>query len=165
MLKQTTAVPIDQSKITLKSFFISVDVERTTSSSNMADHIRELLQEYHGQDERKFLKCTTNIVSRIHLIDLCFAFLFIDKTSPTSPNSGAVGGMASMSTSENEEKYEQGVPIHGDLMFHNFVVTLQDNPGQIIRYVIVLKHQDPFNIYLIASGYPMATSLICICFH
>lgn len=55
LLKQTTAVPIDQTKITLKSFFISVDVERSTSVNHMADHIRELLQEYHGQDERMFL--------------------------------------------------------------------------------------------------------------
>lgn len=62
LLKQTTAVPIDQSKITLRSFFISVDEERTTSANTMADHIRELLQDYHGQDERKFSKTNLNEV-------------------------------------------------------------------------------------------------------
>lgn len=62
-------------------------------------------------------------------------FSCADKTSPTSPNNGAVGGISSMSGKENnDEKYEKGVPIHGDMMFHNFVVTLQNNPGQIIRY-------------------------------
>lgn len=56
LLKQTTALPVDQTKITLKSFFLSVDVERTASANYMADHIRELLQEYHGKDERKCLR-------------------------------------------------------------------------------------------------------------
>lgn len=34
---------------------------------------------------------------------------------------------------ESEEKYEKGIPKHGDLMFHNFLVTIQENAGQIIR--------------------------------
>lgn len=32
------------------------------------------------------------------------------------------------------EKYEKGVPMHGDEMFHNFVSQIQKNPGQILRY-------------------------------
>lgn len=73
---------------------------------------------------------SVNIVAPYNFV---FLFCFTEKTSPTSPNSGAVGGISSISSSENEEKYEKGIPIHGDLMFHNFLVTLQDNPGQIIR--------------------------------
>lgn len=53
-------------------------------------------------------------------------------TSPSSPgasgaSAGAVGG------GDSEEKYEKGIPIHGDVMFHNFVTTIQENPGQILR--------------------------------
>lgn len=32
------------------------------------------------------------------------------------------------------EKYERGVPAHGDAMFHNFVTRVQQNPGQVLRY-------------------------------
>lgn len=57
LLKQTTAVPVDQSKINLRSFFISVDLEPMSGlASAMGDHIRELLQEYHGQDERESIR-------------------------------------------------------------------------------------------------------------
>lgn len=53
LLKQTTAVPIDQSKIALRSFFIAVDEERLQSSNSFADHVRELMEKYQGQDESK----------------------------------------------------------------------------------------------------------------
>lgn len=53
-------------------------------------------------------------------------------TSPGSP--GAVGELAAGGgVAEAEEKYENGVPMHGDVMFHNFVSTIQENPGQILR--------------------------------
>lgn len=32
------------------------------------------------------------------------------------------------------EKYEKGVPRHGDEMFHNFVCRIQRNHGQLLRY-------------------------------
>ncbi|KAG4067032.1 hypothetical protein HA402_000023 [Bradysia odoriphaga] len=104
LLKQTTAVPIDQSKIALRSFFVAVDEERFQSSNSHADHVRELMDRYQGQDEKL-------------------------KTSPSSPVNVASGG-----GDESEEKYEKGIPKHGDLMFHNFLVTIQENAGQIIRY-------------------------------
>jgi len=31
------------------------------------------------------------------------------------------------------EKYEKGIPKHGDEMFHNFVCKIQRNPGQLLR--------------------------------
>lgn len=31
------------------------------------------------------------------------------------------------------EKYEKGIPKHGDEMFHNFVCRIQRNPGQLLR--------------------------------
>lgn len=54
LLKQTTAVPIDQSKITLRSFFVAVDEERFQTTNSHADHVRELMDRYQGQDESKF---------------------------------------------------------------------------------------------------------------
>lgn len=58
--------------------------------------------------------------------DLFFVEL---KTSPSSPGNVACGGGGD----ECDEKYEKGIPKHGDIMFHNFVVTIQENAGQIIR--------------------------------
>lgn len=55
LLKQTTAVPIDQSKIALRSFFIAVDEERFQSSNTYADHVRDLMERYQGQDESKLV--------------------------------------------------------------------------------------------------------------
>lgn len=51
------------------------------------------------------------------------------KTSPSSPGNVASGGAGD----ESDEKYEKGIPKHGDIMFHNFLVTIQENSGQIIR--------------------------------
>lgn len=53
LLKQTTAVPNDAAKLTLKSFFIAVDEERVQISTIANDHVRELLQEYQNKDESK----------------------------------------------------------------------------------------------------------------
>ncbi|KAG7197484.1 hypothetical protein KM043_013332 [Ampulex compressa] len=38
------------------------------------------------------------------------------------------------STEIDSEKYEKGIPKHGDEMFHNFLCRIQKNPGQILRY-------------------------------
>lgn len=95
---------------TLKSYFMSVDVEQKCDNdcydqyegSLSADHIRELYQEYKKQDEAAL--------------------------SPSSAASaGAVGGV------EDQESYERALPAHGDLIFYEFVSTIQQNPGQILR--------------------------------
>lgn len=41
---------------------------------------------------------------------------------------GAAGGF------DDQEGYERGVPLHGDMQFHHFVQRIQENPGQIVRY-------------------------------
>lgn len=43
---------------------------------------------------------------------------------------GCVGG--------DVEKYEQSIPAHGDLLFHQFLQRIQQTPGQILRYVSFL---------------------------
>lgn len=58
LLKQTTAVPSDPGKITLRGFFVAVEREERTAGSDgaagdMSDHIRELLQEYQSKDDSK----------------------------------------------------------------------------------------------------------------
>ena len=69
------------------------------------DHIRELYQEYKRQDE-----------------------------AVLSPSSAASGGAAgAVGGAEDQEVYERALPAHGDVIFYEFVSTLQQNPGQILR--------------------------------
>lgn len=106
LLTQPHIIPRDVKNLTLKSFYISVDDEQSAIPL-VSDHVRELLQEYQKHEEVR--------------------------TSPDSPvGHGAVGG-ANVAHVE-QELYEKGVPMHGDIMFHNFMSRIQENPGQIIRY-------------------------------
>ncbi|XP_055603152.1 programmed cell death protein 2-like [Uranotaenia lowii] len=107
LLKQPQTIPRDVVDLTLRSFYINVDEEYSTSPI-VTDHVRELMQEYQKHEEA------------------C-------KTSPDSPmGHGAVGGSKPMPM--DQESYEKAVPMHGDLMFHYFMTKLQENPGQILRY-------------------------------
>lgn len=59
MLKQTKAIPQDIHNIILKGYFITVDEEKRVSiESNSAlinnDHIRDLMQKYHGEEESEY---------------------------------------------------------------------------------------------------------------
>lgn len=105
LLKQTSGLPSNLNNLTLKSFFISVSEEKSISQNylGLADHVRELIQEYQVHDEH------------------C-------RSSPDSPVASAVVGDG------EQEAYEKSVPAHGDLIFHNFMTTIQNNPGQIVRY-------------------------------
>ncbi|KAI9581311.1 programmed cell death protein 2-like [Glossina fuscipes] len=104
------------SEVTLKPFFLAVELEVHSQSKEYenydgclsAEHIRDLYQEYKKQDE-----------------------------SAHSPNNGQqsdndCGGV--VRTPEDQESYEKVLPAHGDVMFHNFLSILQQNPGQILRY-------------------------------
>lgn len=111
LLKQTSAIPYDMTNSTLKSFFISVDEEKLPSG--IGDHVRELLQDYQNMDE--------NV-----------------KISPDSPgvaSGGEIVGVGSGSGVGEQEQYEKEIPAHGDVIFHNFLVKIQGNPGQILRQV------------------------------
>lgn len=56
------------------------------------------------------------------------------RTSPSSPgNKDKAPGNVAIAGNDGDEQYEKGIPIHGDVMFHNFLVVLQENPGQILR--------------------------------
>ncbi|XP_055325136.1 programmed cell death protein 2-like [Sitodiplosis mosellana] len=112
MLKQTKAIPHDINNLILKSHFIAVDEEKKSSidpnSTLTNDHILELLHKYQGEEEKQ-------------------------KANPSSPCNLVTGGIVSMK-SDNDEKYEKTMPVHGDLMFHNYLERIQENPGQILRY-------------------------------
>lgn len=111
LLKHTSTLgPLSQVKdLTLKSIFISVDVEAIGKQEVYEnyggllsmDHIRELYQEYKLRDENP-------------------------ARSPVDAASGGIGG-------DEQEAYEKALPAHGDLVFHNFITTIQQNPGQILR--------------------------------
>lgn len=92
----------------IQSFFISVDEEHVSGKEIIPEHVRELMLEYEMRDETP-------------------------RTSPNDdPNlAAACIGVANM---DDSEQYERGIPLHGDLIFHNFVTRIQENPGQIIRY-------------------------------
>lgn len=81
---------------------------------------------YIAVDEEKYAE---DLVSE-HIRELLREYEGRDdskKTSPEEPG-GAVGGF------DENEGYERGVPLHGDLMFHHFLQRVQQNPGHIIRY-------------------------------
>uniref|UniRef100_A0A2M4AV22 Putative programmed cell death protein n=1 Tax=Anopheles triannulatus TaxID=58253 RepID=A0A2M4AV22_9DIPT len=107
LLKQPQIVPRDIEDVTLQPLYISVDEERS-SAPIVSDHVRRLLDEYQRYEEVA--------------------------TSPDSPaESGSASGGKTLGTQE-QELYEKGVPMHGDLMFHSFMTKLQENPGQVLRY-------------------------------
>ncbi|XP_068156805.1 programmed cell death protein 2-like [Drosophila tropicalis] len=109
--------PLSQVKdITLKSSYISVEVESNAKVEEYEhydgdlsmDHIRDLYQEYKMRDE-----------------------------DPAHSPLGATSSGSTVATAEScdeHESYEKALPAHGDVVFHNFITTLQQNPGQILRY-------------------------------
>lgn len=50
----------------------------------------------------------------------------VNKT-PDSPNGKDLGAPVDF------EGYEKSAPAHGDLLFHSFLMKIQENPGQILR--------------------------------
>lgn len=72
----------------------------------------------------------------VFILCVRLVFLYTElSTSPSSPvaSSGCGDAGGGGGGVESEEKYEKGIPMHGDVMFHNFVSTIQENPGQILR--------------------------------
>lgn len=151
MLKQTTAVPSGSGDLVLKSYFVAVDEERKAPTSAMTnDHIRELVNDYQRKEESEYsIVCviaygvTYCERLRCQLCDsfnhnLVFYYRFFRsmisevEKSPSSPGNLAAGGANPMH-GESDEKYEKAVPIHGDVMFHNYLEQIQKNPGQVIR--------------------------------
>lgn len=66
-----------------------------------------------------------------HVRDLISEY---QQSNPESiPNSPVNSGPAK-DTETTLEKYEKGIPVHGDEMFHDFMSRLQMNPGQLLRY-------------------------------
>ncbi|EDW59177.1 programmed cell death protein 2-like [Drosophila virilis] len=119
LLKHTslpaTLGPLSQIKdLTLKPIYIAVDVETNAKQEQYEnyggllsmDHIRDLYQEYKLQDENP-------------------------ARSPIADAASAAGGSEAC---EEQEAYEKALPAHGDVVFHNFITTIQQNPGQILRY-------------------------------
>jgi len=53
-----------------------------------------------------------------------------DGDATHSPTGGASGAGE---PGEEYESYEKSLPAHGDIVFHNFITTIQQNPGQLLR--------------------------------
>ena len=115
LLQEVTPPPVQHAEAKGKSgglnfveIFISVD-EEGEASVEVPQHVRELFMEYQRSNP-----------------------------DMTAGGGGGGGGAAETSDEPKEydgglEKYEKGIPKHGDEMFHNFVTRIQKNPGQILR--------------------------------
>lgn len=106
LMKHTSGISLMNFKnLTLKSFFLAVEEE----SSNP--------------------KCFGSGISDEHVRELYAEYQKHDEVSKHSPTSGS----GSSNDAGEGEQYENATPAHGDLMFYNFLETIQRNPGQIIR--------------------------------
>ncbi|XP_008205252.1 programmed cell death protein 2-like [Nasonia vitripennis] len=113
LLQEVTPLPVQhteskagKSLLNFTEIFISVD-EESQGGAEVPQHVRDLFLEYQRSNG---------------------ADVTAGQEGETSDDSKAGydgGGM---------EKYEKGIPKHGDEMFHNFVSRIQKNPGQILRY-------------------------------
>ncbi|XP_012271287.1 programmed cell death protein 2-like [Orussus abietinus] len=61
-------------------------------------------------------------------------FLEYQHAHPDSSVNPQAESDSSKDTDTSAEKYEKGIPLHGDEMFHNFLCRIQRNPGHILRY-------------------------------
>lgn len=97
----------------LKSFYVAVIEENCRSDTDpLNEHIQELIMEYESRSEVRSSPEEQGAAAAI----------------------GSIGCVAMGGGGVEEETYERGVPIHGDLVFHYFLQRIQENPGQIIRY-------------------------------
>lgn len=111
------------SDLTIKPYFVAVELEANAAGNEYdnyggslsSEHIRELYQEYKKQDE---------------------SALSPGSASAGGSGGGVSGGGMGAGTQEDLEGYEKALPAHGDLMFHYFLSTIQQNPGQVLRYAI-----------------------------
>ncbi|KAH8331138.1 hypothetical protein KR067_012059 [Drosophila pandora] len=111
-LLKHTSVSLSQIKdLTLTPFYISVDVEGKSRA--------EEFENYGGA------------LSMDHIRDLYQEYKLRDGDAASSPTGAAVG---SGEPGEENESYEKAIPAHGDFVFHNFITTIQQNPGQVLRY-------------------------------
>lgn len=89
-------------------YFICVGEEDILGNSPtitpLSEHVRELLQEYQQNNDDISL-------------------------SPQQEKGAAIGQGDHLTP----EKYEKTLPPHGDKMFHQFLMRIQRNPGQILR--------------------------------
>ncbi|XP_071450852.1 programmed cell death protein 2-like [Hetaerina americana] len=93
------------------------------------DHIRQLLLEYRQNSGEDLPPACAGRIQKA-LMGCCWG---------EQPNMGAAavgmkGGGAMVDEGSTGEKYERGVPAHGDRMFHHFLIKIKKNPGQLVRY-------------------------------
>lgn len=49
------------------------------------------------------------------------------------------GGERGGGGGSEDEPYEDATPLHGDKLFHAFLTRLRKNPGQILRFILILS--------------------------
>ncbi|XP_011499463.1 PREDICTED: programmed cell death protein 2-like [Ceratosolen solmsi marchali] len=108
LLQEVTPPPAQHTELKGRSSLsfseIFIYVEEECTGNDVPQHVRNLFLEYQQ--------------SHLDVV-------------PSQPGEGS-GDSKGYDT--GIEKYEKGIPKHGDEMFHNFISRIQKNPGQILRY-------------------------------
>ncbi|KAG8233116.1 hypothetical protein J437_LFUL012542 [Ladona fulva] len=94
------------------------------------EHIRQLLLEYRQNSGEDLPPACAGRLQKA-LMGCCWG---------EQPNmgAGAVGmkGGAMADEGSTGEKYERGMPAHGDRMFHRFLLRIKRHPGQLVRLMM-----------------------------
>lgn len=78
-------------------------VDEENLSNEIPQHVHDLVRDYQNSDSGKKNESSSYAFMGCKLVDSRF------------------------------ENYEEGIPKHGDEMFHNFIERIQMNPGQLLR--------------------------------
>lgn len=70
-----------------------------------------------------------------HVRDL---YVEYQRTNADAPIEVATGSVDKKKSDGAVEKYEKGIPIHGDEMYHNYISVIKKNPSQILRWIYVV---------------------------
>ncbi|KAH0951038.1 hypothetical protein HN011_010586 [Eciton burchellii] len=106
LLHEMTPLPLQVTSAETNYSFVEIflSVDEENCGTDVSQHVRDLLVEYQRNNSA-------------------------EASSKFTPECGNV------KTIETDlEKYEKGIPKHGDEMFHNFICKIQRNPGQLLRY-------------------------------
>ena len=100
----------------LTSYFLSVDEEITTESDQYGDHELQLIMEYKAKELENDDE--------------------LNNKKEKKPSKDKEKSISSQALSDG---YEKVVPKHGDVLLHKMISTIKRNPGQVLRYTLILR--------------------------
>lgn len=109
--------------VTLLHEVTPLPVQHVRSKDDMSLIFTEIFVSVDEED------CNSHVPQ--HVRDLLLEY---QQSNPDSLPHSPINSGSGKATDTTLEKYEKGIPVHGDEMFHDFMSRLQMNPGQILRY-------------------------------